>query len=161
DFPAYFAIMTYADDRALREELYRAYVTRASDQSEPTEFDNSKIMEEILSLRQEMAKLLGFNNYAEYSLASKMAPDVKTVHEFLVDLAEHARAPALQEVAELQEIAKQDGVDELKPWDTTYYSEKLKQQQFNLSQEALKPYFPAPKVIQGLFQIVQRLYGIN
>ncbi|MFI7968972.1 M3 family metallopeptidase, partial [Acinetobacter baumannii] len=84
---------------------------------------------------------------------------VKTVHEFLVDLAEHARAPALQEVAELQEIAKQDGVDELKPWDTTYYSEKLKQQQFNLSQEALKPYFPAPKVIQGLFQIVQRLYG--
>lgn len=161
DFPAYFAIMTYADDRALREELYRAYVTRASDQSEQTEFDNSKIMEEILSLRQEMAKLLGFNNYAEYSLASKMAPDVKTVHEFLVDLAEHARAPALQEVAELQDIAKQDGVDELKPWDTTYYSEKLKQQQFNLSQEALKPYFPAPKVIQGLFQIVQRLYGIN
>ena len=74
--------MTYADDRALREELYRAYVTRASDQSEQTEFDNSKIMEEILSLRQEMAKLLGFNNYAEYSLASKMAPDVKTVHEF-------------------------------------------------------------------------------
>ncbi|MDH2539741.1 M3 family metallopeptidase [Acinetobacter baumannii] len=161
DFPAYFAIMTYADDRALREELYKAYVTRASDQSEQTEFDNSKIMEEILSLRQEMAKLLGFNNYAEYSLASKMAPDVKTVHDFLVDLAEHARTPALQEVAELQAIAKQDGIDELKPWDTTYYSEKLKQQQFNLSQEALKPYFPAPKVIQGLFQIVQRLYGIN
>ena len=92
--------MTYADDRALREELYKAYVTRASDQSEQTEFDNSKIMEEILSLRQEMAKLLGFNNYAEYSLASKMAPDVKTVHDFLVDLAEHARTPALQEVAE-------------------------------------------------------------
>ncbi len=153
--------MTYADDRALREELYKAYVTRASDQSEQTEFDNSKIMEEILSLRQEMAKLLGFNNYAEYSLASKMAPDVKTVHDFLVDLAEHALTPALQEVAELQAIAKQDGIDELKPWDTTYYSEKLKQQQFNLSQEALKPYFPAPKVIQGLFQIVQRLYGIN
>lgn len=102
DFPAYFAIMTYADDRALREELYKAYVTRASDQSEQTEFDNSKIMEEILSLRQEMAKLLGFNNYAEYSLASKMAPDVKTVHDFLVDLAEHARTPALQEVAELK-----------------------------------------------------------
>ena len=74
--------MTYADDRTLREELYKAYVTRASDQSEQTEFDNSKIMEEILSLRQEMAKLLGFNNYAEYSLASKMAPDVKTVHDF-------------------------------------------------------------------------------
>ncbi|MFX5760979.1 M3 family metallopeptidase, partial [Acinetobacter baumannii] len=82
-----------ADDRTLREELYKAYVTRASDQSEQTEFDNSKIMEEILSLRQEMAKLLGFNNYAEYSLASKMAPDVKTVHDFLADLAEHARTP--------------------------------------------------------------------
>ena len=161
DFPAYFAVMTYADDRALREEVYKAYVTRASDQSAQTEFDNSKIMEEILSLRQEMAQLLGFNNFAEYSLASKMAPNVQTVHDFLVDLAEHARTPALQEIAELQAIAKQDGIDEFKPWDATYYSEKLKQQQFNLSQEALKPYFPAPKVIQGLFQIVQRLYGIQ
>ena len=161
DFPAYFAIMTYAEDRALREELYKAYVTRASEQSDQSEFDNTLVMEEILSLRQEMAQLLGFNNFAEYSLASKMAPDVATVQQFLVDLAEHARTPALAEIAELNSIAKQDGIDELKPWDATYYSEKLKQQQFNLSQEALKPYFPAPKVVEGLFKIVQRLYGIQ
>ena len=99
DIPSYLAIMTYAADRALREELYKAYTTRASDQSEQTEFDNTQVMEEILSLRQEMAQLLGFNNYAELSLASKMAPDVATVDQFLVELAEHARAPAEREIA--------------------------------------------------------------
>lgn len=161
DIPSYLAIMTYADDRALRAELYKAYTTRASDQSEHTEFDNTKIIEEILSLRHEMAQLLGFNNYAELSLASKMAPDVETVDKFLVDLAEHARAPATQEIAELKAIASQDGIQDLQPWDTGYYSEKLKVQQFNLSQESLKPYFPAPKILQGLFSIVNRLYGIN
>ena len=161
DIPSYLAIMTYADDRALREELYKAYTTRASEQSEHTEFDNTKIIEEILSLRHEMAQLLGFKNYAELSLASKMAPDVETVDKFLVDLAEHARAPATQEIAELKAIASQDGIQDLQPWDTGYYSEKLKVQQFNLSQESLKPYFPAPKILQGLFSIVNRLYGIN
>lgn len=161
DIPSYLAIMTYADDRALREELYKAYTTRASDQSEHTEFDNTKVIEEILSLRHEMAQLLGFKNYAELSLASKMAPDVETVDKFLVDLAEHARAPATKEIAELKAIASQDGVQDLQPWDTGYYSEKLKVQQFNLSQESLKPYFPAPKILQGLFSIVNRLYGIN
>lgn len=161
DFPSYLAIMTYADDRALREQLYHAYTTRASDQSAQPEFDNSDIMQEILALRQEMAALLGFNNYAEYSLASKMAPDVHTVEKFLIELAEHARTPANQEIAQLKQIAAQDGIDHLQPWDSTYYSEKLKQQLFKLSQEDLKPYFPAPKVIQGLFQVVQRLYGIH
>ena len=161
DIPSYLAIMTYAEDRALREEIYHAYVTRASDQAQDTQFDNAPVMVEILSLRQEMAKLVGFDNYAEYSLASKMAPDVETVDQFLIDLAEHARTPALQEIEELKAIAAQDGIDELKPWDSTYYSEKLKVQKFNLSQEELKPYFPAPKVIQGLFNIVNRLYGIN
>ena len=161
DIPSYLAIMTYADDRALREELYQAYVTRASDLAQDTQFDNAPVLVEILSLRQEMAKLLGFDNYAEYSLASKMAPDVETVDQFLVDLAGHARTPALKEITELQAIAQADGITELKPWDSTYYSEKLKVQQFNLSQEDLKPYFPAPKVIQGLFNVVNRLYGIN
>ena len=161
DIPSYLAIMTYADDRALREELYQAYVTRASDLAQDTQFDNAPVMVEILSLRQEMANLLGFDNYAEYSLASKMAPDVETVDQFLVDLAGHARTPALKEITELQAIAQADGITELKPWDSTYYSEKLKVQQFNLSQEDLKPYFPAPKVIQGLFNVVNRLYGIN
>lgn len=161
DIPSYLAIMTYAQDRELREELYKAYTTRASDQTDDQQYDNASVMVEILSLRQEMAKLLGFDNYAEYSLASKMAPDVATVDKFLVDLAEHARAPALKEIEELKAIAKLDGINELQPWDSTYYSEKLKVQKFNLSQEDLKPYFPAPKVIQGLFNVVQRLYGIN
>lgn len=161
DIPAYLAIMTYADDRGLREELYKAYTTRASDLSEHPEFDNTQVMEEILSLRHEMAQLLGFKNYAELSLASKMAPDVETVDKFLVDLAEHARTPASKEITELKTIAIQDGILDLQPWDTGYYSEKLKLQQFNLSQESLKPYFPAPKILQGLFSIVNRLYGIN
>ena len=161
DIPAYLAIMTYADDRQLREQLYRAYTTRASDQSQHPEFDNSAVMQEILALRQELAALLGFANYAEYSLASKMAPDVCTVQKFLVDLAEHARTPAEQEIAELKAVAQHDGIDELQPWDSTYYSEKIKQRRFKLSQEDLKPYFPAPKVIQGLFDVVQRLYGVK
>lgn len=160
DFPSYLAIMTHSANRSLREEIYKAYTTRASDQSDKSEFDNTAVMEEILSLRQEMAALLGFNNYAEYSLASKMAPSVEAVDEFLRDLAEHARAPAEKEIAELKAIAAEDGITELQPWDSSYYSEKLKMQQFNLSQEALKPYFPTPKVIQGLFSIVNRLYGI-
>ena len=161
DIPSYLAIMTYAEDRELREELYKAYTTRASDQADDQQYDNAAVMVEILSLRQEMAKLLGFDNYAEYSLASKMAPNVATVDKFLVDLAEHARVPALKEIEELKAIAQLDGIDTLQPWDSGYYSEKLKVQKFNLSQEDLKPYFPAPKVIQGLFNVVQRLYGIN
>ncbi|MQW92486.1 oligopeptidase A [Acinetobacter wanghuae] len=161
DFPSYLAIMTYAENRELREELYKAYTTRASDQSDKTEFDNTPVIEEILSLRHEMASLLGFDSYADLSLASKMAPSVTVVDEFLRDLAEHARAPATQEIAELKAIAAEDGITELQPWDSTYYSEKLKVQQFNLSQEALKPYFPAHKVVTGLFSIVNRLYGIQ
>ncbi|MCO8045638.1 M3 family metallopeptidase [Acinetobacter bohemicus] len=161
DFPSYLAIMTHAENRSLREEIYKAYTTRASDQSDKSEFDNTPVMEEILSLRQEMAALLGFNNYAEYSLASKMAPSVDAVDDFLRDLAAHARAPAEKEIAELKAIAAEDGITDLQPWDSGYYSEKLKMQQFNLSQEALKPYFPAPKILQGLFSIVNRLYGIQ
>lgn len=161
DMPAYLAIMTCAENRNLREELYRAYTTRASDQASHPEFDNTATMEEILSLRQEMANLLGFQHYADLSLASKMAPDVATVRQFLVDLAAHARTPALSEIAELKAIAAQDHIAELMPWDSAYYSEKLKIQQYNLSQEALKPYFPVPTVLRGLFTIIQRLYGVQ
>ena len=161
DMPSYIAIMTYAEDRVLREELYKAFTTRASDQSAQLEFDNTPVMEEILKLRQEMSQLLGFDNFSAYSLASKMAPNVAAVNQFLVDLAEHARTPALQEIEQLKSMAAEHGISELKPWDTTYYSEKLKVQQFNLSQEALKPYFPTPKVIQGLFSIVERIYDIK
>lgn len=160
DFPAYLAVMTYADDRKLREQLYQAYVTRASELGDSA-FDNTDIMQEILALRQEMAELVGFKHYGEYSLASKMAKDVDTVRQFLIDLAQHARQPAEQDIAQLQELAKHYGIDELKAWDLTYLSEKLKQKQFNLSQEALKPYFPLPKVLSGLFAIVEKIYGVQ
>jgi oligopeptidase A len=160
DFPAYFAIMTHADDRTLRETLYHAYVTRASDQGD-AQFDNSANMQEILALRQEMAVLLGFNNYAEYSLASKMAPSVTEVETFLYELAQQAKQPALKEIEQLRQEAKTYGIDELQPWDVNYCSEKIKQRDYQLSQEDLKPYFPAPVVIQGLFKIVEKLYGIQ
>ena len=145
DIPSYLAIMTYADDRALREELYKAYTTRASDQSEHTEFDNTKVIEEILSLRHEMAQLLGFKNYAELSLANKMAQMSKLSINSWSTWPNMPVRLQLKKIAELKAIASQDGVQDLQPWDTGYYSEKLKVQQFNLSQESLKPYFPAPK----------------
>lgn len=160
DGPSYLAIMTYADDRALREEIYRAYTSRASEFGAP-EHDNSAVMTEILALRQEMAALLGFANYAELSLASKMAPSVAKVREFLVDLAEQARQPALADLAQIQAEAEAVGITALQAWDTAYFAEKIKQRRYNLSQETLKPYFPAPVVIDGLFAIAQKLYGIN
>lgn len=160
DFPAYLAIMTYADDRHLRETVYRAYVTRASELGDP-QFDNSELMQEILQLRQEMAELLGFKDYAEYSLASKMAPSVDEVKQFLLDLADKARVPAQKELAQLQQEASAHGIEQVAPWDTAYLAEKIKLREYKLSQEELKPYFPAPVVISGLFKIVERLYGIQ
>ncbi|MDO4222922.1 MAG: M3 family metallopeptidase [Acinetobacter sp.] len=160
DIPAYMAIMTYADDRALREQVYRAYMSRASELGDPA-WDNTPIMQEILQLRQEKAELLGFAHYGEVSLASKMAPDVATVRQFLLDIAQHARQSAEKDFEQLQQLATQYHIEQIQPWDMTYLSEKLKQQKFNLSQEALKPYFPMPKVVAGLFQIVENLYGIQ
>lgn len=160
DAPAYMAIQTYADDRALRETLYHAYVTRASDLGDPAH-DNSVLMTEILQLRQEKAELLGFENYAALSLASKMADSVDQVIAFLTDLADQARQPALQDLAQLQAEATRLGYAQLEPWDIAYLSEKIKQRDYNLSQESLKPYFPAPMVIEGLFKIAERLYGIQ
>ncbi len=160
DFPAYLAIMTHADDRSVRESVYRAYVTRASELGD-AQYDNSALMQEILQLRDEMAKLLGFDNFAEYSLASKMAPSVHEVKKFLVDLADKARQPAKDELEQLQQEAKQHGIAQVAPWDTAYLSEKIKLREYNLSQEHLKPYFPAPVVIKGLFDIAEKLYGIQ
>lgn len=164
DAPVYIAILTYADDRALREELYRAYVTRASElatvQNAAVQ-DNSDVLVEILALRSEMAQLLGFSSYAELSLASKMAPNVTTVREFLVDIASKALEPAQQDLAELKAEGEKIGLADIQPWDTAYLAEKVKQRQYNLSQETLKPYFPAHVVISGLFQVAKRLYGID
>lgn len=160
DAPALIAILTYADDRQLRETIYQAYNTRASELGDE-KFDNSALMQEILALRAEQAALVGFDNYAEYSLASKMAPSVDEVRGFLFELAEKARQPAQKEVAQLAEEARQYGIQQLEAWDAGYLAEKIKQRDYKLSQEQLKPYFPAPVVIKGLFSIVERLYGIR
>ncbi len=160
DAPALTAILTYADDRQLREAVYHAYGIRASEFGDSA-LDNSALMEEILALRAEMAALVGYPNYAAYSLASKMAPSVDDVSSFLQQLAEKARQPAQQEITQLQQEAVQYGIEQLQAWDAGYLAEKIRQRDYKLSQEQLKPYFPAPIVIEGLFKIVQRLYGIQ
>jgi oligopeptidase A len=163
EFPSYFPILTYADDRSLREQLYRAYSTRASDIGDkPEQWDNLPLMEEILKLRHEQATLLGFANYAELSLATKMAASTDEVVDFLHDLARRAKPRAEQELEELRAYAlDRHGVRELAAWDIGYYSEKLRQERYQVSQEDLRPYFPADQVVNGLFEVVQRLFGLN
>lgn len=163
EFPSYYPVITYADNRELREELYTAYVTRASDQGPHAgQWDNSALMEEILALRHEAAALLGFANYAERSLATKMADSTEQVMNFLQDLAERSKPAARQELQDVRDFAREhDNSSELQAWDMSYYSEKLRQKKYAISQEELKPYFPEPRVIQGLFQIVERLYGLQ
>ena len=166
NIPVYLAIMTHADDRNLRETLYRAYVTRASEFDQHTNakgesLNNADIMSEILQLRKQKAKLLGFDNYAEVSLSTKMADSVAEVETFLRDLAVQATPTAEQDLAQLQKYAQDYGIKDLQPWDSAYIAEKVKQSEFSLSQEEIRPYFPLPKVINGLFAIVERLYGIK
>ncbi|WP_455219592.1 oligopeptidase A [Kaarinaea lacus] len=163
DFPCYYAVMSYAENRELRKEVHDAYVTRASDQGPHAgQWDNSQIMEEILALRHEMALLLGFNNYAEYSLATKMADSTDKVVNFLHDLATRAKPYAQKDLDAVKQYARQQhAIDDLQPWDITYYSEKLRQHEFSITQEELKPYFPEPVVLNGLFDIVKRLYGLS
>ena len=163
DFPSYFAVMTYADDRDLRSEMHEAFVTRASDQGPNAgKWDNSQVMEDILALRHELAQLLGYNSYAERSLVTKMADTPDRVLGFLHDLAKRSKPVADKELHELEEFARiEHGVVKLKPWDIGYYSEKLRQHTYAISQEELKPYFPETSVINGMFEVVKRLYGIN
>lgn len=163
EFPSYIAVMTYAESRELREELYAAYVTRASDQGPHDEaLDNTPIMEQVLRLRHEKAQLLGFGNYAEYSLSTKMADTPEQVIAFLEDLAERSLQVAKEELEELRQFAQQiDGLEELQSWDVAYYSEKLKQQRYSLSEEELKPWFPVDRVLEGMFEVVHRLYGVT
>ncbi len=162
DFPSYDAVISYADDRELRRELYEAYATRASDRGPLAgKFDNTPLMSEILALRDEEAKLLGYANFAEVSLVTKMADTPDEIERFLLDLNKRARPRALAELEELRSFATQlHGLTDLQPWDTAYYSEKLKEQKLAFSEEELRPYFPAPRVIQGMFALVERLYGV-
>ena len=163
DFPSFFPIVSYADSRELREEVYTAFVTRASDQGPNAgKFDNAPILEEILALRQELARLLGFDTYAEYSLTTKMADSPAQVLDFLEDLARRAKPQAKEEFVELSAYARDElGIDSLKPWDVAYASEKLREARYDISQEQLRPYFPAPRVVDGLFQVVERLYNVQ
>ncbi|SEK20609.1 oligopeptidase A [Atopomonas hussainii] len=162
EFPSYYAVITYADDRALREEIYQAYSTRASEQGPNAgEFDNGPLMAEVLDLRHEMAQLLGFANYAELSLASKMAESTEQVLSFLRDLAAKSRRFAEQDLAELRAFAAEQGVSDLQSWDVGYFGEKLRQAKYSVAQEELRPYFPIDKVLGGMFAIVERLYGIQ
>ncbi len=163
EFPSYYAVMTYADDRQLREQVYTAYVTRASDQGpHDAALDNSALMDEILRLRHEQAQLLGYPHYAALSLATKMADNAEEVMRFLRDLAQASKPHAQQELAELQRFAREQlGIDSLAAWDISYASEKLRQQAYALSQEDLKPYFPVDRVLDGLFALLERLYQVR
>jgi oligopeptidase A len=156
DYPCYSAIQKYAEDRVLREKCYKAYVTRASELND-LQYDNTTIMNDILILKYELAELLGFKNYAELSLETKMAKSTDQVLDFLNQLVEYAK-PAAQK--ELMELAKFAG-HELKPWDTAFYSEKLSQKKHHIHQELFRPYFQASHVLSGLFSLVSTLYSLT
>ncbi|HHW4403719.1 TPA: oligopeptidase A [Aeromonas hydrophila] len=163
DIPSYLPVMMYADSRALRAELYEAFTTRASDQGPNAgKWDNSAIMTELLALRRELAQLLGFANYAELSLATKMADKPEQVVNFLTDLAAKSLPQGKAELEEIRAFAaEQHGQSELAAWDLAYYAEKLKQHKFSISDEQLRPYFPASKVVKGLFEVVKRVFGMK
>ncbi len=163
DFPSYMPVMSYADNRELREEMYTAFATKASDQGPNAgKWDNTEVMADILKLRHELAQLLGFANHAERSLATKMAQNPEQVLDFLNDLALRSKPIAENEFEELKAYAKETAdMYELEAWDVTYFAEKLRQQRYSISQEELKPYFPEDRVVNGLFAVVNRLYGLE
>ena len=163
EMPSYLPVMTYCDNAELRKEMYEAYVTRASDRGPNAgKWDNSEIIAEQLKLRHEIARLLGFNSFSEKSLATKMAETPDQVLGFLNDLAKRAKPQGEKEVAELKDFAKAEfGVDSLNLWDIAYYSEKQKQHLFEISDEELRPYFPEQRVIGGLFEVLNRVFGMQ
>ena len=157
DFPTYHAVIMQADDRNLRKEFYTAWNTRASDVGAHRKWDNSDNIRKVLALRQEAAQLVGFGNYAEYSLATKMAADTDEVIEFLCELASRTRATAESELAAIRDFAPHD----LEAWDVAYYQEKLKQQKYAISDDELRQYFPAATVKKGLFELAHKLYNVS
>lgn len=156
DYPNYHAVMTHGEDRKLRETFYEAWSTRASDQGADPQWDNSEIINRILALRHEAAALVGFDNYADYSLATKMAGTVEEVMAFLTELADKSRAAAQRELDQVKSIAGMP----LEAWDVAYYLEKLKQKKFAVSDEQLRQYFPFTVAKQGMFDLIQKLYDI-
>ncbi|MBO0244046.1 MULTISPECIES: oligopeptidase A [unclassified Vibrio] len=163
DIPSYLPVMTYCDNQELRKEVYEAYVTRASDRGPNAgKWDNSEIITEQLKLRHEIARMLGFNTFSEKSLATKMAETPAQVLGFLNDLATRAKPQGEREIEELRQFTKSEfGVEELNVWDIAYYSEKQKQHLFQISDEELRPYFPESKVVSGLFEVLNRVFGMT
>jgi oligopeptidase A len=160
-FPSYMPVLQYADNRALREKLYFAYATRASEFGKP-EWDNTALIRQILQLRAESAQLLGYNNYAEVSLTTKMAQTAPQVLDFLRTLAVRARPFAEQDMAELTAYAADKlGLADMQAWDVAYVSEKLREEKYAFSDQEVKQYFPEPRVLQGLFKVVETIYGVQ
>ncbi|MBL4760388.1 MAG: M3 family metallopeptidase [Mariprofundaceae bacterium] len=158
DIPSYLPMMQYSEKAELREKMYLAYCTRATADG----LDNSPVIGELLSLRQEIAELLGFEHYGDYSIATKMASNGNEVTTFLRELAAKSRPMAEQEVQELHSFAKQHlGIDHLQAWDIPFASEKLRMHTYAISQEELKPYFPEANVVFGMFALVEKMYGIH
>jgi oligopeptidase A len=158
DQPTYMTVMASAESPQLRRDIYEAWITRASELGPSAgKFDNSPIIADILPLRHELARLVGFNNFADYALATRMAKSSKQVLSFLDDLARRCMPAARQEFSDLEEFAGR----KLNAWDMAFYSERLQESRFKVSQEALRPYFPLPKVLSGLFALIRRLYGVS
>ncbi len=160
--PSYLPLMQFAKNRELRQEVYQAYVTRASELGTARQYDNSEVIRSILRLRKQKSQLLDFNNYAELSLYNKMAENPKQVLDFLYQLAAKSKSYALNDLAELRAYAKDcDGIEELAAWDIPYYSEKLQEHKYSYSSHELKQYFPLPKVFAGLFDLIKELYNLD
>lgn len=162
EFPSYYPVLTYCENRELREIMYKEYATRASDQgSNAGKWDNSANIDEKLKLRRELAQLLGFATYADYSLATKMAENPQQVVEFLEDLANRAKKQAKEELCALKAFANHACSEQLEPWDIAYYSEKQKQALYAINDEELRPYFPEDRVLSGLFELMKRIFGLR
>ena len=162
DAPVFITVMSHCKNAELRKEMYVAWTTKASDQGpQAGQFDNTAIMDEILKLRHEQAQLLGFANFGEESLATKMARDVNEVIQFLEDLAKRAKPQAEQELAALRAFAAEQGAGDLNPWDIGFWSERLREERYSISEEELRPWFPADTVINGMFAVVGKLFGIQ
>jgi oligopeptidase A len=162
DFPSYIAIIRYATKRELRKRFYQAHSTRASSFSGgEIKYDNSEVIEDILEIRQELAKMLGFESYAEYSIQTKMSSSTTEVLSFLYELLKKSKPQAEIEYQEIANFAKEDGVDDFSPWDIEYYREKYKTKHFNISEQEIREYFPVDQVLIGLFNIVNKLFDLS
>ncbi len=157
DYPSFMPFMQHGKRRDLREKMYRAFISKASD----GQWDNTDIAREIISLRIQKSKLLGFDTFSELSLSRKMATDAASVRELLNELRRAGRGAAEQDMEALKALAEVDSDDELKHWDVPYWSERLRESRYDLKDEELRPYFPLPRVLSGLFELTERLFGVR